>query len=83
MRWSSFKRNSSKANSIEGKHSAVHGAAEVARLEKSYPKSGKTNDRFVRASEKEVNELQNESKAKRTHMSTKWGVKLLKGGFAS
>lgn len=53
--------------------------AETENTETRKTKTGK--GRFVRASEKDVEELQFESKAKRTHSSTKWAIKLLKGRF--
>lgn len=41
--------------------------------------SSEKSSRFVRASEKEIDDLEFESKAKRTHMSTKWGIKTFTG----
>lgn len=41
-------------------------------------KTSKTN-RFVHATNKDLDDLQYESKAKRTHVQTKWGIKILTG----
>lgn len=42
-------------------------------------KNPEKNGRFVRASEKEMQDLEFESKAKRTHQATKWGITTLTG----
>lgn len=67
------------------KNSKIHSVANPrnvkAETEDQGPVVKSKNSRFHKTSEKEMEKLQLDAKAARTHQQTKWGVNILKGRF--